>query len=176
MKREVDEYRGTGRGMGRISLVKRTFSSLKVPGFRLYYGSLVGQMAAMNMQMFARSWLIYRLTGSAVILGVMSLANAEPTLFTSLFGGVIADRLQKKYVLLAGQASSAVISLGIALSLTLGYLSAERAGSWWILIVASVLQGSVMGLMMPSRAAIIAEIVGEEKLMNAVSLNTMGHE
>ncbi len=71
-------------------------------------------------------------------------------LLLSLFGGVLADRIQKKYVLIAGLAVSAVISLGIALSLTLGYLSAEISGSWWILAVASVLQGTVMGLMIPS--------------------------
>lgn len=128
----------------------------------------------MHMQMVARSLLIYRLTGSAAILGAVSLATALPMLCLSLFGGVIADRVHKKYVLLIGQASSAVVALGIALSLTLGYLSPERAGSWWILIFASLLQGAIMGLMIPSRQAIIPEIVGEEQLMNAVALNTLG--
>jgi MFS family permease len=125
------------------------------------------------MQMMARSLLVYHLTGSATILGLMSLANALPMLFLALFGGVIADRVQKKYVLLIGQSCSAAISLGIALCLTAGYLSAERAGSWWILIAASVLQGTVMGLMVPSRQAIVPEIVGEEQLMNAIALNNM---
>jgi len=67
-----------------------------------------------------------------------------------------------------------LVSLGVALTLTLGYLSADLAGSWWILIVASILQGTIMGLMMPSRQAIIREIVSVEQLMNAVSLSTMG--
>ncbi|MBA7637305.1 Enterobactin exporter EntS [subsurface metagenome] len=131
-------------------------------------------MAAMNMQMMARSLLIYRLTGSAAILGAISFAHAVPTLSLSLFGGVIADRVQKKYVMLIGQTGSAVVALGTALALTLGYLSAERAGSWWILVVASVLQGIVMALMMPSRQAILPEIVGEEQLLNAISLNMLG--
>ncbi|MFC2006188.1 MFS transporter, partial [Chloroflexota bacterium] len=182
MKKELNEYEGRDTGLeidrgsrSRISLVNmRTFSSLKNPVFRLYYGAMLGQMASMNMQMLARSLLIYRLTGSAAILGGLSLAHALPMLCLSLFGGAIADRVQKKYVLLIGQASSAVISLGIALALTLGYLSAERTGSWWILVVASALQGTIMGLMMPSRQAIIREIVSGEQLMNAVSLNTLG--
>lgn len=182
MKTEVDEHseRDTELGIaeggkGRISLGNlRTFGSLKNPVFRLYYSAMLGQRAAMNMQMVARSLLIYRLTGSAVILGGMALANAIPMLFLSLFGGVIADRVQKKYVLLAGQASSAVVALGIALSLTTGYLSPERAGSWWILVAGSVLQGTIMGLMIPSRQAIIPEIVGEGQLMNAVALNNLG--
>ena len=93
----------------------------------------------MNMQMVARSLLIYRLTGSAAILGAITFAHAIPIILLSLFGGVIADRMQKKYVMIVGQGGSAAVSLGIALSLSMGYLSVERAGSWWILVVASVL-------------------------------------
>ena len=152
----------------------RTFSSFRNPVFRLYYGAMLAQMAAMNMQMMARSFLVYHLTGSLAILGAMGLANALPMLFLSLYGGVIADRAQKKYILMAGQAGSAVISLAIALTLTFGLLSVERAGSWWILVAASLAQGTIMGLMMPSRQAMIADIVGEENLMNAVALNTLG--
>ena len=164
---------GRGGG-GRISLRSQTFSSLKNPIYRLYYGAMLGQMAAMNMQMVARGFLVYQLTGSTAILGGMSLAATIPMLFLSLFGGVIAERVQKKFVMLVGQASSAVVALGVALALTLGYLSTEHTGSWWILVVAGVLQGTIMGLMMPSRQAIIPEIVGEEGLMNAVSLNVLG--
>jgi len=62
----------------------------------------------------------------------------------------------------------------VAFTLSTNYLSAERAGSWWILIVAAIVQGTIMGLMMPSRQAIIAEIVSAEQLMNAVALNALG--
>jgi len=164
-----------GHGGAPLSLRNlRTFSSLKNPVFRLYYWAMLGQMASMNMQMVARALLIYRITGSAVILASMSLAFALPMLALSLFGGVIADRVQKKYIMLAGQACSAAVALGVALSLTLGYMSPERAGSWWILIFASLLQGVISGLMMPSRQAIIPEIVSQEQLMNALALNNFG--
>ena len=177
MDSSTGEYGGPGRGcgMGGTRLSLKTFRSFKNPVYRIFYGGLLGQMISMNMQMLARSLLIYRLTGSAAILGATSFANAIPMLSLSLFGGVIADRVQKKYVMLAGQAGSALVSLGIALSLSLGYLSVENAGSWWILIVASVCQGIIMGLMMPSRQAIIPEIItDEEELMNAISLSSMG--
>ena len=182
MKKRGNEYRGSdieaemgmGGGRGRISLAKQTFSSFKNSVYLLYFGAMLGQMAAMNMQMFARSWLMKHLTESPAIVGAMSFAHAIPLLSLSLFGGVIADRVQKKYVMLIGQAVSAVIVLGVAIALTLGYLGTEIGGSWWILIVASVLQGTIMALMMPSRQAILPEIVGEEQLMNAVSLNTFG--
>lgn len=87
---------------------------------------------------------------------------------------MIADRVQKKYVLLAGLFGSGIVSLGIAITLTLGLLGEDQPGSWWILAAGSLLQGSIMGLMIPSRQAIIAEIVSDEELMNAISLDTMG--
>ena len=126
------------------------------------------------MQMIVRSLLIYRITESGTALGIMALANAAPMLFFSLFGGVIADRVQKKYVLFWGQLVSALISLAMALSLVFGFLGVDKPDSWWILIAGSLVQGITMGLMMPSRQAMIAEIVGEEQLMNAVALNTFG--
>ena len=165
---------GGGGGAGLSLRNLRTFTSLKNPVFRLYFGAMLGQMAAMNMQLIARSLLVFALTGSGTALGIMALGNALPMLFFSLFGGVIADRVEKKKVLWVGQASSAVVSLAIALALVFDFLSAERSGSWIILVVAALVQGTIMGLMMPSRQAMIADIVGEEDLMNAVALNTFG--
>lgn len=166
---------GMGGGRTAFSLRNlRTFNSFKNPIFRLYYGGMLGQMAAMNMQMIAGSLLLKRLTESPAIVGWMSLANAIPMVSMSFFGGVIADRVEKKFVMLFGQVAFAIISLAIALALTFGYLSPEREGSWWILVVSSVLQGATMGLAMPARQAIINDIVNEEELMNAISLNFMG--
>ena len=159
------DVRGLGMGRGTFP---RTFESFKLPIFRLYYAAMFGQMAAMNMQMMARSWFILELTGRPIMLGLMALANALPMLLFSLFGGAIADQVRKKYVLLAGQSASAILALAIALSITLGSVT------WVHLIVASLLQGTIMGLMMPSRQAIISEIVKPEQLMNAVALNSTG--
>jgi MFS family permease len=182
MNKQADEYRGTGTepeevevSGGGISLRGlKTFDSFNNPVYRLYYGAMAGQWFAMSMQLVVRSLLIYRLTGSGAILGGMALAHAIPTLLLSLFGGAVADRVQKKYVLVAGQVGSAVISLVVALALTFGYLSKENPGSWWLLIATAALQGVIMGFMMPSRQAIIPEIVGERQVMNAISLNNMG--
>jgi len=152
----------------------RTFSSLKNPVFRLYYIGMVGQWSSMNMQIVSRSLLIYRISGSGAILGLASLANAIPTIICSLIGGALADRLQKKDILFFSMIASMLVSLFVAFSLTMGYLSTDKADSWWILVVTATIQGAIMGLMMPSRQAIISEIVDREQVMNAVSLNTMG--
>jgi hypothetical protein len=85
------------------SLANRTFSSLKNPVYRLYYFGMLGQVAAMNMQMIAGSLLIYRITESPLILGAMSFANAIPMLILALFGGVIADRKILLNYILVGQ-------------------------------------------------------------------------
>ena len=152
----------------------RTFSSLKNSAYRIYFYGLLGQWASMNMQMVARSYLAYHLTGSGTILGLVSLANAIPMLVLSLPGGAIADRIPKKYILVYTQLGSVLLTLGVALSLTFGYLSQENEGSWWVLVAASAIEGVFMGLMMPARQAVISEIVERELIMNAVSLNTMG--
>ncbi len=152
----------------------RTFDSLKNRNFCLFMGGMLCQMAGMNMQMMTSQLLVYRLTGSATALGTISLAMALPMLFLGLFGGVVADRFQKKYVLQVGLFFSAILSLCIGLTIFLGYLSPDRAGSWWILIASAAFQGTIMGLMMPAHQSIIPEIVGEERLMNALALNNLG--
>jgi len=128
----------------------------------------------MNMQMVARSLLVYRISGSGIVLGLMALANAVPTIVCSLLGGALADRMQKKSILAYSMLGAMALSLVVGYAITTGYLGEDVPGSWWILIVTATLQGGVMGLMMPSRQAIISEIVEDEQVLNAVSLNTMG--
>jgi len=158
----------------RPSWAGRTFESFRVPSYRLYWGGMMGQMGAMNMQMVARSWLLYELTDQYVMLGLVMLANAVPMLFLSLFGGVMADRIQKKTILVYGQAAFALVSLATAMAIVVGAISLERQTGVAFLMVASVVQGVVQGLMMPSRQAIIPELVGSRRLMNAVALNAAG--
>lgn len=150
-----------------------TFGSFQVPAFRYYFAAMVGQGTAMNMQMMAQALLVYRITGSATALGIMSLASAVPMLVFSLMGGVLADRLKKKYIFIGGQLASAVIAAGIGLALTIGYLSPSRPESFWVLVVASAVQGIVMGIIAPARQAFIAELVSGKQLMNAISLGML---
>jgi MFS family permease len=151
-----------------------TFTSLRNSNFRLYFVGMVGQWASMNMGMLARSWVVYEISDSGIVLGLAALANAVPMILLSLWGGAIADRLHKKYILIVAMIASGIVSAAVGVTLSIGYLSDAHAGSWWILIAASVLQGGIMGLMMPARQSIIAEIVSPDLLMNAVSLNMMG--
>jgi MFS family permease len=157
-----------------LSTVLKVFSSLKNPVYRIFFLGMLGQFASMSMQTVTGSLLIYRLTDSAALLGTMSLASALPMIVLSFLGGAIADRIQKKGILIFGLMSSAVVATGIAVALTTGYLSRENAGSWWVLMLSSFLQGTIGGLMMPARQAIIPEIVSRPLAMNAIALNWLG--
>lgn len=182
MSRIPDEYRDTGideSGMpvdqgGIAGYGRRVFSSFKNPVYRMYYYSLVGHWGPMQMQMVTRTLLIYRITGSGSLLGIMALAGSLPMLFLSLYAGALADRLEKRRILIISQIASAVVTIAVGLALSFNILSKDVPGSWWILIVSSVLQGIVMGMMMPSRASMVPEIVESKDLMNAISLNNMG--
>jgi MFS family permease len=180
--KKLNQYRqenpGTGtppNGGGFLSsYMRKTFVSFKIPVYRLYYLSMVGHWSSMNMQMLARNLLVYRITDSPAILGILALANAIPMILTTLPGGVIADRIQKKTVIQIGHVTSIIVTLATTIALLIGYLSPEHPESWWVLVVSGVLQGAIMGIIMPSRSAIISEIVGPEHLMNAISLNNLG--
>jgi MFS family permease len=152
-----------------------TLNSLKSPGFRFYLGSYLSNMATHDMRTVAQSLLIYRLTGSVAILGILSLVNAIPGTLLPLAGGVVADRLPKKLVINIGQAGTLLPSLVVAGCLSLGFLSAEHAGSWWILMVTSFFNTSITSLTTPARQAIISELVGKEHIMNAISLRSTGY-
>ena len=148
--------------------LRRTFSSLEQTSFRNLWIGMLLQMGAMQIQMMIRGYYIYELTGSATLLGVVIAAFTLPTLPLALFGGVLADRIEKKRIIQMGQATSAFLALFIALSITTDIIT------WQYLLVASVVHGAILALVMPARQAIIPLVVGKERLMNAVALNSMG--
>ncbi|MBI4200685.1 MAG: MFS transporter [Chloroflexi bacterium] len=152
----------------------RVFDSFAVPEYRLFWAGSMGQMGAEHVQMVARSWLVYELTNSYSMLGLIMLAGSVPMLLLSLYGGVLADRLQKKRILQVGYAASAVAGFGIAIAIVLDAISLERHDGVGLLLWASLAQGVISGLMMPARSAIVPELVGQGRLMNAIALNQMG--
>jgi len=148
--------------------------SFKNPDYRFYLPGSLAQVTALSMQIFTGPFLMYYLTGSKALLGTMALVSAFPMILVSLFGGAIADRIKKNRIVIVNVLASAVVSVGIAVALSSGFISPEKEGSWWIFMLAVLIMGSLMGLMMPALQALVAEIVEREHLMNAVAVNTMG--
>ncbi len=182
MNKNLDEFRSDGSEIGRppgskkglAGYFKKTFASFENKGYRFYYASMAGHWSSMSMLSVARSQLAYDITQSGAVLGLVSLANAIPMLLLSLPGGSIADRVPKKMVVQLAQVGSALFSLAVTISIIIGYLNPAHPESWWVLVACSVLQGADMALQMPSRQAILSELVSEKHLMNAISLNNLG--
>ncbi len=120
----------------------------------------------MNMQMLARGFLVFELTGSYAALGTLALVHAVSMLAFSLYGGVLADGRSKRMILQLGQIAAALNAAAVA---TLLFADLLR---WEHLLVAAFAQGVTSGLMMPARQAMPPEIVQPSLLQNAVSLNT----
>ena len=149
----------------------RILESASDNNFRWFYLSMLGQMASLNMQMLVRGFLTYELTGSYAALGTVFLFNAIPGIALSLYGGVLADRVRnKKIVLQVGQSLNAINAIVV------GFLVLTEIIAFEHLILASFLQGGVNAIMMPARQAMMPEVVGRRRLMNAVALNAAGRD
>ncbi len=145
------------------------FDAFSVVNYRWFFAALCGNFAAMNMQMFIRGWLVFEITGSYEKLGWMTAAGGLVGLFAAPLGGVVADRVrQKKHVLQIAGAANALLTLGVAVLISTGDLLFEH------LLLASVLQGLVMNAMMPARQALTKDVVGLDRLTNAIALSTSG--
>jgi MFS family permease len=153
--------------MGRVaSRLRHAFRALRHRGFRVYW---VGQWVSVNgtwMQTTAQAWLVYRLTGSPLVLGLLSAARFGPSLVGAPLAGVVTDRFPRRLLVLLTQSASLVqASLMAALTLS----GAVRV---WHVLVLAVLQGIVDTLDMPARQTLQFDIVGIEDLQSAVSLNS----
>jgi MFS family permease len=157
----------------RISNI-RTISSFKIPAYRMYFLGLIGIWGSFSMNQVAQTYLVYEITGSTAMLGVITLASTAPILILSLFGGAVADRFSKKVLIMVSHAGFVLIYLGCAVADITDYLGPAHPESWWVLLAGGLLMGVMIALSMPARGAIIPEIVDRERLMNAVSLNIMG--
>lgn len=145
------------------------FESLQYRDFRwIWAGSFVSFMA-MNMQMITRGWLVVELRdASPLALALVMVTFAVPSTVSSLVGGALADRFPKKYLVIASQTGN------VLMTLLIGLLDLTGLVQFWHVLAVGVVNGTMMGLNMPSRAAIISEVVPERGLMNAISLNNSG--
>jgi MFS family permease len=135
---------------------------------RWMYASNIAFFFAMNGQFVVRSYLAFKLTGSAFSLGLVNLAVAIPMLFISPFGGVVADRVEKKRLIMTGQALLLANELVVLVLLLAGLLE------FWHLLLVVFAMGCLFPFIMPARQAIVANIVGRQGLGNAMALQMGG--
>jgi len=121
---------------------------------------------ALNMQLIAQGWLVYNMTGSAEDLAWVTIAFMFPQVGFSLFGGVIADRYNKKKVITGAQLLNALVSLVMAIIVITGRVT------FWDFIWMGAINGTVLSLSIPARTAFIPQLVGESLMFNAMAFNT----
>jgi len=134
--------------------------------YRLFVSGQLVSLIGTWMQSVAQSWLIYRLTGSVALLGLIGFAGQIPIFVLAPFGGVVADRLNRHRVVIATQSAMMVLAAILA-ALTLGGIVRE----WQIFVLASLL-GVANAFDIPARQAFLAETVSREDIVNAVALNS----
>ena len=142
-----------------------TFAALAVRDYRVLWLAMLAWFTAGNMQQVAQGFLVYQLSGSATVLGLVGLAYGLPQVVLGLFGGVVADRVSKRLLLVLTQVATGLIALATAVLVLSGTIEV------WHLYVLSLLQGSVFAFNMPARQAFVAQLVSRERLMNAVALS-----
>ena len=145
----------------------RRFEALTQPDFRrLWWGGMF-VFLAMQTQQIARSWLAYELTGTNAALGGVLIGFGVAGLVAIPTGGVLADRLNKRTILVATQAVNTVVAIAIAVAIETGVIA------YWMIVVASVIGGSTISLLAPARMAMTAEIIDRSALTNAIMLGQM---
>jgi MFS family permease len=146
----------------------RAFDALQDDNFRWLWVGQLAFSATFQMGNLAQGWIVYQLTGSAFALGWVSSGWSISTLLLCLYGGAVADRLEKRDLLIWARLAMALNYLAVAL------LISADAIQIWHLAVSSLLSGVFFSFMMPAGQAILSELVDREALFNAVSLNSLG--
>lgn len=142
------------------------FSSLSLPNYRRYISGQALSLVGTWMQMTAQSWLVVELTHSATKLGLIAAFQTIPVLLLGPYGGVVADRVDKRKMMIGLQAA-----MGLQ-ALALGLLTLTGAVRYWEIAALAVVLGLNNAFENPSRQSFMLELVGPEHLRNAVSLNS----
>ena len=146
---------------------RKTFSALKVPNYRLYFAGQSVSLVGTWMQITAQAWLVLSLTHSSTDLGFVVALQTIPVLILAPYGGVIADRVDKRRLMVVLQTF-----MGLQ-ALTLGLLALSGVVHFWEICALAVVLGLNNTFEMPSRQAFIREMVGRDELRNAVTLNSV---
>ena len=147
--------------------IHQTFSSLRIRNFRLYFTAQLISVSGTWMQSVAQAWLVLHLTDSGVALGLVVGLQFLPMLLFGPWGGLVADRMDKRHLLYVTQAGGGILAL------VLGLLDAAGMVHLWTVFVLAALLGFVNVFDNPARQTFVMEMVGRDDLPNAVSLNSV---
>jgi MFS family permease len=147
--------------------VRRSFDSLSVPNYRRYFSGQIVSVSGNWMQMVAEVWLMLSLTGSGVAVGMTTALQFLPILLFGAWGGVLADRFDKRRLLMVTQALMALPALALFAIVSVGAVEP------WMVLALVFVRGTFNAVDNPTRQAFPIEMVGPARLVNAVSLNSV---
>ena len=147
--------------------LRRSFASLSVPNYRRYFTGQVISISGNWMQIVAEMWLVVQLTGNGVSVGLTAALQFLPVLLFGAWGGVLADRMPKRRLLTFTQAAMAVPAL------TLWALTIGGSVELWMVYALVLARGVVTAIDNPARQSFVSEIVGSDRVVNAVALNSL---
>jgi len=140
--------------------------SLRHRNYQLFFGGQLVSLVGTWMQSVAQSWLVYRLTGSSMLLGLIGFSSQIPIFVLAPIGGAVADRRSRRSILLTTQACAMVLALLLGVLTLSGRIQVAQ------LFVFSAALGILNAFDIPARQAFVVEMVGPEDLVNAIALNS----
>jgi MFS family permease len=146
--------------------VRTTLRALRHRNFQLFFGGQMVSLTGTWMQNIAQDWLVYRLTGSSLLLGLVAFMNLIPVLILAPVAGIVADRFSRHRTVMMTQTLSMLLGLLLAILTLSGLIRV------WEILVITTLLGVVIAFDIPARQAFLMDMVGREDLFNAIALNS----
>jgi MFS family permease len=153
-------------GLPRRFAITRTFAALNHRNYRLFFAGQLVSLTGTWMQNVAERWLVYQLTDSPFKLGLVTFAAGVPVLLFSLWGGVVADRVSKRRLIMLTQTIMMTLAFILAADMFL------HTVQWWHVAILAFLLGTTNAFDAPARQAFVVEMVGRKELPNAIALNS----
>ena len=147
--------------------LRRSVGALQVPNYRRWFGGQLVSISGNWMQIVAEMWLVLTLTGSAFAVGLTSALQFLPILLAGAWGGLIADSVPKRRLLMVTQSLMALPALALFALAVSGEIQA------WMVMALVLVRGMVLAVDMPARQSFVIEIVGADRLVNAVGLQSV---
>lgn len=144
----------------------RQFTAFRHRNYRLFFSGQLISLTGTWLQQVAQGWLVLKLTNSALLLGIVGAISSLPILFFSLWAGLIADRFNKRSILVITQTGAMTLAFALAILTHLNIVTVYHV------IIIGFLLGVVNAFDAPTRQSFVVEMVGREDLMNAITLNS----
>ena len=163
---ENEPRNGSEVASERASRWQIAWRALRHRNFQLFFSGQLISLIGTWMQSVAQSWLVYRLTGSALLLGSVGFASQVPVFLFAPLGGITADRFNRRYIVIATQTAAMLLAFILAVLTLTG-----KVHVWHVFVLASLL-GVVNAFDIPGRQSFLVDMVGKDDLMNAIALNS----